>query len=869
MAVMASSFMDKPSIESRPVVTSAGIITVTVDTNGATPDPSSLENGNSTPEQTVTLADEQPSLVAKSDNDNASDLDMTIAPADEVTNGIAPVAPFLPDPTPNSDPITGIPPLVDAPTSAIRADSSEELPQLSLGANPDIMDTTGDTTTSVQESQIVLTPETDTKVHNATRKEDPAPQIDALAPIEPTTTNNASIADVDEKMADSTGDIPPTTDEAMSDAPSQSKVRAREDDDVEQRSPKRVRTADAESIDADPPASGMSKVEPTIVSEQIPPIAQESTTAETPSTDTAPATTQVIANTQYTPILAQFDSEPLLPRQKAGLLRVLQNAKKAKAALAFKEPVDPVALGIPTYPSIVSHPMDLKTMETKLKNDKYGTVDEFISDMCQMVKNSFLFNGSSHPVSTAGTVLEAFMARAIKSNATRGSVQVPQPAKPAPSAPTKKETRRRSTTKSEKPVIPHPAPVAASPTTYAPIDGVPIIRRDSTTNDGRPKREIQRPKPRDLPYSVKPKKKKFQIELRFCEHVMNEVKKQKYARISWPFANPVDPVALNIPTYHKVIKKPMDMSTIDKKLKQGDYQTSKDFKADFDLMFANCFKFNPDNDEINKMGKEFQAIVNELWAGKETWIANHQPPSDPVSSAEESDDDEASDDEQDTRQRDLLDIQRQIAMLNSQAQQIIESATKQASPKAHGKKNGKTGKSSKQKKNSGGTASSKPGKSKKAKNVTPLTFQQKQEISESISELSEADMGKAMQIIRNGCPNLSNGNDEELEIDMEMIPEDVLRQLYKFVRNKRPSMQKNDEISDDEFEPPKSAAPKTTKSKKNKPMNKKEQEDSIEAIKRQLETFKQGGSGSEEPVSPANQDDSSSDDDAASESEEE
>ena len=45
--------------------------------------------------------------------------------------------------------------------------------------------------------------------------------------------------------------------------------------------------------------------------------------------------------------------------------------------------------------------------------------------------------------------------------------------------------------------------------------------------------------------------------------------KPKYSAVTYPFIAPVDPVALNIPSYLKIIKKPMDFGTIEKNLKNG------------------------------------------------------------------------------------------------------------------------------------------------------------------------------------------------------------------------------------------------------------------------------------------------------------
>jgi NAD(P)H-dependent FMN reductase len=47
--------------------------------------------------------------------------------------------------------------------------------------------------------------------------------------------------------------------------------------------------------------------------------------------------------------------------------------------------------------------------------------------------------------------------------------------------------------------------------------------------------------------------------LRKCQDLLRQIMRHEHA---WPFAKPVDPVALNIPDYFDIIKYPMDFGTI-------------------------------------------------------------------------------------------------------------------------------------------------------------------------------------------------------------------------------------------------------------------------------------------------------------------
>lgn len=94
------------------------------------------------------------------------------------------------------------------------------------------------------------------------------------------------------------------------------------------------------------------------------------------------------------------------------------------------------------------------------------------------------------------------------------------------------------------------------------------------------------------------------------------MKKSKYRDINYPFLHPVDVVALNIPDYVDIIKHPMDLSTIEKKLNDGEYVEPKDFEEDIKLMFNNCYLYNPPSLPIHKMGRQLEKVFDEKWAQK-------------------------------------------------------------------------------------------------------------------------------------------------------------------------------------------------------------------------------------------------------------
>lgn len=66
----------------------------------------------------------------------------------------------------------------------------------------------------------------------------------------------------------------------------------------------------------------------------------------------------------------------------------------------FREPVDPIALGIPQYHEVIpkKDARDLKTIRLKLDNDKYESIDALEADLDLMVDNAIKFNGEDSEV---------------------------------------------------------------------------------------------------------------------------------------------------------------------------------------------------------------------------------------------------------------------------------------------------------------------------------------------------------------------------------------------------------------------------------------------------------------------------------------
>ncbi|XP_068095906.1 bromodomain testis-specific protein isoform X2 [Hyperolius riggenbachi] len=80
---------------------------------------------------------------------------------------------------------------------------------------------------------------------------------------------------------------------------------------------------------------------------------------------------------------------------------------------------------------------------------------------------------------------------------------------------------------------------------------------------------------------------------------------------SWPFQQPVDAAKLNLPDYYRIIKNPMDLSTIRKRLEYKYYTKALDCIQDFNTMFTNCYIYNKPGDDIVLMAQELEKVFVE------------------------------------------------------------------------------------------------------------------------------------------------------------------------------------------------------------------------------------------------------------------
>ncbi|KAM9545796.1 bromodomain-containing protein 3-like isoform 3-T11 [Salvelinus alpinus] len=325
------------------------------------------------------------------------------------------------------------------------------------------------------------------------------------------------------------------------------------------------------------------------------------------------------------------------------------------------------------------------------------------------------------------------------------------------------------------------------------------------------------------------KKGKLGEQLKHCDFILKEMLSKKHAAYAWPFYKPVDAEALELHDYHEIIKHPMDLSTVKKKIDSQDYQDAQSFATDVRLMFSNCYKYNPPDHEVVAMARKLQDVFEMRFAKMpDEPIDATQPSTMPVvsKSTESSESSgntsssESSDSEEERATR-LAELQEQVG--SEQLKAVHEQlAVLSQAPVSKPKKREKREKDKKKEKDKGkaddkkkpkSAPQAKPANQKKApvrkpnsmvvatrqpkkgsKGVVanneseeepslPMSYDEKRQLSLDINRLPGEKLGRVVHIIQSREPSLRDSNPDEIEIDFETLKPSTLRELERYVKS--------------------------------------------------------------------------------------
>ncbi|XP_056587358.1 bromodomain-containing protein 3a isoform X2 [Triplophysa dalaica] len=355
---------------------------------------------------------------------------------------------------------------------------------------------------------------------------------------------------------------------------------------------------------------------------------------------------------------------------------VVKTLWRHQFAWPFYQPVDAIKLGLPDYHKIIQKPMDMGSIKKRLENVYYWSASECMQDFNTMFTNCYIYNKPTDDIVLMAQALEKIFLQKVAlmpqeevellPPAPKGKGRKPAgpgqedgavssgsptsvfPGATSPSSPT------AVVSTPPVPSIPPNMPAVQNTTPPATIPGIPpsqpVVKKgvkrkaDTTTpttsaitasrsqsptplSDGKQCKVASRRESTGRP--IKPPKKDFEDgelgvqgvkrsrlteQLKYCDVILKEMLSKKHAAYAWPFYKPVDAEALELHDYHEIIKLPMDLSTVKKKMDGREYQDAQSFATDVRLMFSNCYKYNPPDHEVVAMARKLQDVFEMRFA---------------------------------------------------------------------------------------------------------------------------------------------------------------------------------------------------------------------------------------------------------------
>nr|CAB3226160.1 bromodomain-containing protein 3 [Phallusia mammillata] len=134
-------------------------------------------------------------------------------------------------------------------------------------------------------------------------------------------------------------------------------------------------------------------------------------------------------------------------------------------------------------------------------------------------------------------------------------------------------------------------------------------------------RTIRPPRSRDLDseegqehHNKRQRITKLTEQLKYCSNILKELQSKKHASFAWPFYKRVDAESLGLHDYYDMIKHPMDLGTMRKKMDNREYATPDEFAYDMRVIVTNCYKYNPPDHDVVAMAKKLSDVFEMKFA---------------------------------------------------------------------------------------------------------------------------------------------------------------------------------------------------------------------------------------------------------------
>lgn len=218
--------------------------------------------------------------------------------------------------------------------------------------------------------------------------------------------------------------------------------------------------------------------------------------------------------------------------------KVLTKLREHDAAIFFNEPVNEKYFE--NYSKVISTPMDLRTISEKLLGGKYTSLQQVDADIRLVFSNCFKYNKSGSLGYEDGKKLEKYYNSNIGKE-LRNRVKQATGEKSGAASPARSSSSKSITT-------------VATPSASTSATAASTKAQTSTSS--------QAPSTSNTTNTLSPSKTSNKMPSALVNRLETLLNKLMNHAAAYAFLEPVDPIALNIPHYPQIIKKPMDLGTV-------------------------------------------------------------------------------------------------------------------------------------------------------------------------------------------------------------------------------------------------------------------------------------------------------------------
>ncbi|KAK7869922.1 hypothetical protein R5R35_013708 [Gryllus longicercus] len=214
----------------------------------------------------------------------------------------------------------------------------------------------------------------------------------------------------------------------------------------------------------------------------------------------------------------------------------------------------------PDYFQVIAEPIDMLTIESNIKSDKYTNEEEFLADLRLMFSNCRQYNEEGSMIYEDANKLEEVLMEKVKEL----------------------------------------GPMQDKRTNMKKCGSRNYLR--GRLREGQQELFLEK-----LHLRIKPPKTVLNQKLRMLYDTIRDYKDPKQRQLSLIFMKL--PSKIEYPDYYEVIKRPIVLENIAQKLKAAQYESLDDMVSDFVLMFDNACKYNEPDSQIYKDALMLQRVT--------------------------------------------------------------------------------------------------------------------------------------------------------------------------------------------------------------------------------------------------------------------